>query len=282
MNEQPTNRLDELFMSAREQAPEASYEETKKDFVTGLAVAGASVGILAKWSALSIQTKAIVMLSTLGFISAATTAVVLIASSEEKATPVIVPEERVRQIEQQDQHFIEIIENETDQKKYYNAYENGVVIWSDTDELVFPQTPELPEVMDDFPESSEFPETPSTDNQETAAPFPATPRTPEAPKAEQSANPGEDDGMVVFTISDESTTEDFERIKKAATEAGVRFHYDIRIRKSKIRRCEICIVLETKDGNRCRTSSKIKGSFSNYTIGWLLDDDGKASELIGN
>lgn len=279
MNEQPTNRLDELFMTAREQTPEASYEETKKDFVAGLAAAGTSVGILAKWSALSIQTKAIVMLSTLGFISAATTAVVLIASSEEKTTPVIVPEERVRQFEKQDEHFIEIIENENDQKKYYNAYENNVVIWSDTDEFVFPQSPETPEVSDVFPDSPDFPEPSSVSDQKTITPFPSTPKTPDATKE---IPPGDDDGMVVFTISDESTVEDFERIKQAATEAGVRFSYDVRVRKSKIRRCEISILLETKDGKRCRTTSKIKGSFANYTIGWLLGDDGKAVELISN
>jgi hypothetical protein len=280
-------RLDQLFESARNQAPQASYEQTKKVFVGSLAT-GAAVGILAKWATFSIKLKMMIMVSTVGILSFVTvfslnsgstnqTEPLTTPNTGKEATPIetITENEDETHIEQvtiitsEDNEVKRIIEsktivNEPEEEETVSA-ESTTEEKDDSTDILIPVTTEKTTlfgkaddlfILDESDDSTQlFPEN--------------------KPKTQGSTS-----GEVLFKVSSTSTEADFKTIREAAEAAGIRFTYNLRIRKNKIKHCEFSINYTGEDGQRCWKSFKINGRFKDFRIGWYVDENGKATGLM--
>ncbi|GEM_PF-4038253 len=258
------HRLDELFDSARSQAPLRSFDDMQKTFMA--ATAGAVTGItLVKFLT---SLKGIIMVSTVGVII--TVAAVSIWPSEEvNDKEVNQSQEVVNETTEGDAHpemndktvVIELV-SDGENNRTFRTYSEGE--WKEGDSA---------EIVEELREVEGIPEfaIPQNDENEKQQ----EPMVSDEPEAEPE--------LVMFLLTSQSEDQDFENVKVAAEKVGIKFWYDLKRKRGEIKRCTIhmSIIFDEEEGKRCSHTSKITGNFSK-SFGWKLDESGKPIELISD
>lgn len=246
-------RLDQLFCRAREENPVAQFDETRKAFM--LATVTAAGGVLATKGILKLLTvkKWIIMFSTVSVISMGALIVGLNLNStnqfpdadnatEPRATVIT---ERINPKETD----LDLAPRKTDTFPDQNQCD------LEMETLALLPSIALPEVeKDSFPQKRE-----------------------EEAKLTQSITPY----TMRFDVTEKTTKEEFESIKKKAEAAGIMFHYKAHYKNDKITRLTIK-VKDEKDGKSTQhitSNMNVSGDFS-YTLAWNKLDEGKAADLF--
>jgi hypothetical protein len=258
-------RISDLFERARTEAPKTSFEDVKGHFLATSAVAG--TGLLAKWAAASFKFKAIVMVTILSTLTIST---VLIVSSISSATQSEIKHES-EVLDSGDQTIEILNENGVKKKTVYD--ENNSVLevivdsskqWNKDGELINHESAvellpfEVTEVVNEDLEGIEVVE------------------------GAISLVDAEEDSLTMqrFTISNKTTEEELEAMKKAAMEAGVSIQFSARIRRSTLKRLSLVMSIEADGKRKYKRSCVYKAKTFSFQTGWMEDDNGKAIRFL--
>ncbi|UKN02310.1 hypothetical protein K6119_02095 [Paracrocinitomix mangrovi] len=263
MNEE--QKLDQLFALAREQAPEVSFDETKKRFL-GAAVLAAG-GVLATKGIIKLLTtkKWIIMISGITVItSGAVVATSLMSSGEE-----IVAENRLIENNNLVTSVLTdsvAIEEQMVEEQMVNK--EDTFVYTPNNAFVAPVDITELEVIALAPQHQEIPMIAFVDDD-----------TNKVVKAK------DEDYTNKYVITRKTTEAEFDAIKKSAEEAGIDFSYSVKSSDDRLDKFSIHMKMKHKreDGkyNRCTANYQIDyedddADDSRFVFGWLADDDGKA------
>lgn len=251
-------RISDLFERARTEAPKTSFDEAKKHLLAASAVG--SIGILAKWAALSAKFKFISMITAISILTM--TSVMIFSNGDKKSantlnnnrlihsTKVSVEDDaRDDSIEQASIEITSISKSGdqgTEKTVPYARFENYAL-------------------MDVLGIRGMDIQDRSKQKQPTKSQFSLNP--------EQS---GDSLAMKRFEISEKSTDKEIAAIQSQAIDAGLEFTFNTKIRRDKIKRLN----LNMKKGNQ-KWMSKISGTDSfSFTFGWWEDSEGQFVKYI--
>lgn len=255
-------RISELFDRARTQAPQASYADVKRAFLTASAAGG--VGILAKWAGTTFKFKLIFMITTL---STLTIGGILIATqltgnpnSKDMKPDVAHPKPTTN---------IEV------------RHENGVqetTIYDENDRIVKVLVDSSRAAADKSDNRGEVTAIPP--NQPKAIKNGTKPSEiiRETPKKRIVLANVQDSSMKVFEITDKTSLDELAAIQAHADAAGLSFNYTARVKKDKLKR--ISLTMKIEEGNST-WNSDISGTNSfRFTFGWWEDETGKVRRFL--
>lgn len=290
MNNNPSS-LDELFQKAREQAPEASFEETSARFLKSIAPANPGGKRTDRITKLLSANKGLLFLG-LTLLIAATFFLQPNPSKpeEQQATPEITATEISPTFPE--------TETETQTKSEANIPESPPGQLEEKSTIPIKKQPEknIPSAPPTTPpkdnQPSELPQKEQITNDQlstvaltpektssdlTLAPTPASVPEP-APKStftppEQSVQP------VLFTVTEKSEPGDLSRISRLAKEAGIEYNYIRATKKGSIREFKAKMVIKgTEIQSFIYVSVAVGGTFA-VSFGWYADENGKAIKL---
>lgn len=95
-------------------------------------------------------------------------------------------------------------------------------------------------------------------------------------KEEEVSTEQEPEVKEIFQIHNKTSREEFEAIKQKAEAVGIDFSYKIKGSKS-IKKLKLVVIIDTED-SQSRSSISLDGTFQ-FSIGWYLDEQGKATEF---
>lgn len=268
MNE---HQLDHLFEQARSQKPEASFEETKRAFVTA-AIIGAG-GVLATKGLLKLLTikKGIIMISvasiltTTSIIVATTTTTVPTAQTppaESEAVPAMVQAEPK-------------IQNQPQVAARLNPQPDEKTLT-----VLAVNAEELP-VDDTLPIAAHAVAQPPAPTALAGVALPTnSPIMRPATKGLQTLCAEIEPYDMRFIITENTTSADFDAIAKKAETAGIAFKAKPKYKNDKLVHLRLTMKLDAKDEGSQYVSSTfdIEGEFE-YQVAWNIADDGKAEYI---
>jgi len=249
------NRIDELFESARNEAPIRSFASSKSALLAGIG-ATTSIGILAKWAKLSFTFKTLIMVGIIGTVATVTTCVVLS----------IAPKETLKQLDLSVSQEVktEVVDQENEvvvHTTYFDSKKDWVeisieplsMLTSDTNRIVTTEEENDPKTIDTKKEIT--PTLPPLNPEDTTTATTTTTRS--------------------FLIERNTSDIEKEKIRKEAEAAGIDFKYKVLVWKGKIKRCSIHVYINNGKGGYCEYKTQLSGRFSKR-IGWVEDENGKA------
>ncbi len=259
------NRLDQLFDRAKHQIPQASFNETKRRLLPAISV-GLLAGLFAKWAVLSTKFKLIIMLSTITLIS---TSALLIASS---LSSTIDGNEKVikNHTIPSDQNMNLTSEGGITKSVYYDKNELIIKTMIDSSLKLLVEEFILPEETITLRTL----EAASTISKELLEPSNFIQPLDKNLLADKQ-------DTIRYKIDENTTKSELDAIQAEALKAGIDFSVTTKIRISKIKRLKLNMTI----GGEGKSSSKITFHFSsgnsfNYTFGWALNDEGKATKFV--
>lgn len=258
-------RLDQLFGCAREQRPIANYEETKQAFIS--ATVAAAGGVLATNGLLKLLTlkKWIIMISTLSVITTGALILGLHLNAQnqlqdgEKPTTAITFETEKPIFPKQPTDIVPIdkqtslVQVADNQAKMEEKAVETLIMVEDIKKEEFPVKPLT--TQNSFPQKKLLVQQPT----ETITPY-----------SER------------FDITEKTTIQELEEIKKRAAESGVQLDYKARYKNDKI--TEINLTIKVKEGTDTYTqymnaNMSTTDNFS-YTIAWKQSENGQVKDLF--
>jgi hypothetical protein len=263
--------LAQLFSQAKKQQPVATLDETKTAFITASAVAVGSV--LASKGLLQLLTtkKWIIMLSTVSIITTGTIIASLATGPAETTenTPFDLGGQNAIITLDQPQETTETV---VDASPYLDPAIPTELTEVNQDDMF-----ELIEDESDFLEGNDF----IIEADVNGIEFKTTNPAPNGPKL--AVSNGEIKSYSQrFDITEKTSKEDFENIKKDAEKDGVDFFYKAKYDNGKLKKLRLELKLddaENGDGHQYIMSSMtIEGEF-NYTIAWDNAEKGTASKV---
>lgn len=260
-------RITNLFERARTEAPKTSFESVKGHFLATSAVAG--TGLLAKWAALSFKLKVLIMTSTLIILTISG----LVISSNLKETTT------------QERHGTQK-EYLTPQENLEITQEDGVreTIFYDNEDQVVEIIVDSSEKLKELDETLDSPQIP------TPADEPMVPKVaqssliqPKAPETDTNNSKMETSSTVRrFEITENTTEEELNEIRKLAQAAGITMKYNARIKRNIIKRISMTWILEC-EGRTSNWSLSVSGDddFS-VEVGWEENEKGQAISFLSD
>lgn len=246
--------IENLFETARNEAPKVSVQEMKLSFVS--AIGGTSAGW---WTSISLKSK-IIMISLL--CSIGITAGILVGLNNKSAENTSNSSQKIIEFTQnqinmdvsvQDDSIHEIIyddaENVVNESKKAKSSAQNLSLKPESLKSI--QLHELPKII--------------TQNSE------------EHQKLKEELNSLVDTlSKREFFFSEKTTLKEIQAVEKLAQAAGLNFEYDVKIRRDKIKRLKIKM-----ESNGKKWMSKIVGTDSfSFNFGWHEDKEGKFVEFI--
>jgi hypothetical protein len=246
------NRIDELFESARHEAPIRSFASSKSALLAGTGTT-TSIGVLAKWAKLSFTFKTLIMVGIIGTVA---TCVVMSSAPNETLKPseLIIPQEvKTEVVDEKNEVVVHTTYFDTEKDWVEISIEPLTKSTSDTVRTAIVKEENVPKTIDPKRE---------------IAP-PSTPLNPEDTTTTATTT------MRTFLIERNSSDVEIEKIRKEAEAAGIEFKYKILVWKGKIKRCSIHVYFNNGKGGSCEYKMQLSGKFSKR-IGWVEDENGKA------
>lgn len=258
-------RISDLFERARTEAPKTSFEEVKKHVVAASTVG--SVGILAKWAALSFKLKSIIMVTTLSTLTISTLLVISqFNESSGKAENSSISNRT------QSEHNLEIHSENGIQKTIVYDENNSIVevivdssdqLDADGESIRYLSPVELlpfetVEVINEDLEGIELVEgtTPLVDV--------------------------EKDSLVMkrFDISDKTTEEELDQMQAAAADAGISIQFNARIRRGTLKRLSLVMSILEDGKRKYKRSCVYKAKTFSFQTGWMEDKNGQVIRFL--
>ena len=268
MSFEETN-IDQLFMQAREQAPEASFDDTKKSFVKAIAIGG--VGFLA--------TKSIAYLFKLKF------SVMILSTASIVAVSTIV-----------------VMQNNIPQQE--PTQNNVPIVASTHEDIIEPLDIQQPDSADALTYIAFMPEeeilmdieTEASVEEKIEAPIihaneklgHAISNTRSVPRSIRQVGIGHEQDTTKrsvpngnsfsTTITHHTTYMELDKIKAKAEKAGVDFVYSAKVKNNYIRKLDLQMSIDSHKAKNDRSTSHITVSGNDFkvNIGWVMDDSGQA------
>lgn len=243
--------IDLLFAAAREEAPKIPYSRTRDRFLKAIQLGLLGV-LLLKWAALSRNLKFILMLSTMCM---GLSAVVLLSPTE------AVENHPKMAFLSEASHENTILTVEPDG--------SSTLVYLDKDEHVLKiiETP-APEVAEEDPETTTSHRVPELSTE-------ALKENAQRPEKDSTARQAR---RITFELTRNIEDQELEQILKEAQKAGVEFRYSIQVWRGKVKKCKFDLYLK-RENHECDYQSELTGNFRK-TIGWVVDAQGMATELI--
>ena len=270
-------QLDRLFAQARERAPETPFSRTEKRFLTAV-----GAGLLASflyWVTHSFTTKTwIIMTSSIGIV--ATTATLIVQTGMLGQQPIAAQETAPVEIEVTGTNYPQLEhERETIPLTVHEPIEvlemaPSSVVQEIVVEPVAPVVEEVP-----VPEAPEVePDTVTATATTVTSVLPTTPVV--VPRPYASPAPAVPEGeRVHYTVTEETTDEELQKISETARRAGVEFTYKARVKGEKMRKLDIKMSIP---GTQNTSNIMAKGTRFTVEFGWLLNDNGTATSFLSN
>ena len=270
-------QLDKLFKTAAEQAPEASFEETRKAFVAG-AAAAAGIGFGAWMAQFFTKKVIIIMLSSTTIL--ATTVAVLVSTQPaetdqaETMTPMESQQPAIEQVEEPLPNELPLVTTET----LLVAGEVELEISNDPDheevEITNETTPEepTPAIAPEQPKPAPYAEA-AAEPQAGHVQHDLSCTPLQAPTAKAAEADTTQLTNVMYIVTNESTYQEFETISEAAKAVGITFKYTLRVRKNRIKKVDLRMSFKNEQTDS-RKHSMANGNFE-LVIGWSLNQQGK-------
>ena len=269
-------KLDYLFNQARSQEPVASLEETKKAFV--MATVTAAGGVLATKGLLKLLTakKWIIMLSTVTIITTGSIIVGLSSNPKEPEMEKPVPSETIVTTVDDREPLLTDLSNDSGSVELVEPYAE-----LEGAEIARPEKEDLFELIGNEPDF--FEENDFKFEADTNGIAFVSQRPPK--KLDQLARTQEEIRSYDqrFQITEKTTVEDLENIKKSAEASGIDFDYKAKYNKDKLTKLRLEIKTEDKSGDGhdsqfIMTNLNIQGEFD-YTIAWDQNEDGSVEHV---
>lgn len=262
MNEQ---QLDQLFEQARTEEPQVSYEDTKRMFITASIVTLG--GVLATKGLLKLLTikKGIIMFSAISMLTTASIVAVTLALPSTKTTNKNSSNEQSNtQLSQIDQPVNKIAVDEKVRLKHINNLEESTKVKQE--DLILIDNRKIDKI-------NLYPQYNGT----LAAIKPA--KQNQIQIALNEIEPY----SKRFVITNQTTHEELEQIKKNAEQAGAKFDYTAKYRNNKLSKFYFKLEIGEK-GNTSEKIQVIEGNIKadeefEYVIGWSEDENGKVINI---
>lgn len=276
MNNQDVG-LDRLFASAREQAPEYTFDETKKQFLSSVVLAAG--GVLATKGIISLFTKKWIIMMTIATMATSAAVVATTYSFSENEEPIHEAAPILTEWNEKQEEEPLIVEEEPIQEPIEETklvfQTDGITETDEVEEVVRLKSSEIAKVPL-FEDRLWYFTGPHCNDQAVVIDLQYPPDSLKENK----------EGLQVrrYIVTQETTKEELEQIKAEAEKVGIKFSYTADFEDGKLSELSVSMHLKYKDGgdkgdmSYTMTADKIKKK-DEIEIGWMENDKNQARRL---